>query len=68
MSALEGLMWICDTGILFIDMRGLFVGQRGHFVDLEGPRAGLRRHSYSTYKSGGTFEAVEGRLKRVLNT
>ena len=46
MSALEGLMWTCGTGMLFIDMRGLFVGLRGHFVDLKGPCAGLRGYSY----------------------
>ena len=59
MSALEGLMCTWDTGILFIDMRGLFVSLRGHFVDLKYPRARLRGHSYSLTRGhtepGGTL-------------
>ena len=40
-------MWTCDTGVLLIHMRGLFVSLRGHFVHLKGPCAGLKEHSYS---------------------
>ena len=55
MSALEGPVWISNTGMFFIDRKGLFVGLRRHFVDLKGSCSGLRGHSYSLIIYVGPF-------------
>ena len=44
--------------MLLIDMRGPFVGLRGHFVDLKGSCAGLRGRSYHLRKSLSRGQSV----------